>query len=540
MHFLFRYSIRRNNKPAGRCATLLVLTALGCFLQLPAVAETLTELGTAELQRAPHKYWAQGILFRDVLEKGPYGRDVSIGENKYVRVKGHELGVFYIPVNLRQAFDLLQLGNSYLFQGTVLNYKRDFVIVAQSMTGSIEKSPKVMEMIKTVGTPITSASQESENPAYQNFNKLLKNSQNALFTEADKMGVDMEDLFKPDADGKIPAPELVQGAIRRIERDQETTAFDILRNLVTAALYDEVLRRKQPAPVDSNSSEQIEALPETPAVQEKVPDADKLPENIITNQVLEPVATQEVSPMKAPVVISPEASEAEPASEPGFWERRRIHKAEKAAEKARQKELEAQKRQLREAQEAAERQEREKLEAAEKLQREQQKVEQEQIERAEKQRKAEEKAAAAEQKATERAEKKRLKDEEAARRKAAKVAEDERKATERAEQERQQAEEKARLKAEEEARDMAVEQEEPTPAPATSSLAPVEMQEDQLTALRSARNQLKKALDSGDQKEIQAAADQLRKAVAAARAATASPSPEAKPAKPAPDQAVGW
>ena len=139
--------IQRQSLESGR--RFLVLLFVAVIPLLGRAEEQYKSVETTDLLKAPQKYWARPIVFKDTLTEPPENASVDIEGRRYAEFSTREIGICYASAGLLPAMSGLEVKREYLFSGTIFQYRGQYVPVVQSYLPAMDKRELSNDM-KTV------------------------------------------------------------------------------------------------------------------------------------------------------------------------------------------------------------------------------------------------------------------------------------------------------------------------------------------------------------------------------------------------------
>jgi hypothetical protein len=150
------------------------------------------EVNAEDLLQNPQNFWSTGILVYDTLEELPSDRDERIAKKKYYKFKTRDIGKAYAGKDLYEMLATAQVGQEFVFSGTVLNHRREYIVVFQSATPTIEAIEEAP--IQDVDLVINQLESSTEDSLRQ-LSDFLKRTITALTGLSQSEGLPIEQLL---------------------------------------------------------------------------------------------------------------------------------------------------------------------------------------------------------------------------------------------------------------------------------------------------------------------------------------------------------
>ncbi len=266
------------------------------------------EVDAAELRDSPHRYWSRGVIFQDTLTRHPAGRTLRLDDRRFIEIRIDTIGEAYVDRDRADQFEELELDREYLFTGMVLSRTgRDFLM---------RRRRTEYYVTITDATPLAADTEETLTrmlrPDYDEvvpdvMKALLNRIQRQLLVYTEEHDMEIADLFDRDRPEHFDRTvELVRSTIRAFEREEETTSFIILSDLIYTLL---AMEYRQPPVIEE------EPVEEEPVDEELEPPG---PEPVTDEEVREEPVEEAIETPEPEVM-----TEEEPADPPprGFWRR---------------------------------------------------------------------------------------------------------------------------------------------------------------------------------------------------------------------------
>ena len=293
-------------------ALFLVVATLSATAQ-----ERFTPVDADDLIHSPQRYWAQAIMFRDVLVAPAKGSQLSIENRRYTEFTVKKLGACYASQDLVPLLDELPLNREYAFSGSVFQYRGRFYIIAQGATPVASTEAMYRELRASADETAV------DDDALKPISEILWKVQAEHMAYAKERKIPLCQLYDPTSEHYARALDITRSVILDEEQKSKTISAEILANYIGAALAKScpppvTTSAPPPAPEPAAAVEpQPEPVKEKPAKRErKKARTDKVepaPEETVTPPTAPAEPEPETAPMPEPVV---EPTPAPPAVEP--------------------------------------------------------------------------------------------------------------------------------------------------------------------------------------------------------------------------------
>lgn len=202
-----------------RVAMAAILSLSTAFAQ-----ERTSVVSASDLLRAPQRYWAQRVVFADMLKQFPAGGRVALDRRIYIPLQTAEAGRCYVPAELAPVFEQLPADRRYHFEGTVIQVGRRFYITVHGVAAAIEREDLKFEWPAVLGEPKERMREQALGPVLA----ILTEAEGALVAYAREKGVDPKTVFDPKSPHYPAAMTAVRAAIRDYEQRNRMPASEIL------------------------------------------------------------------------------------------------------------------------------------------------------------------------------------------------------------------------------------------------------------------------------------------------------------------------
>jgi hypothetical protein len=147
----------------------IILASLFAAMSIHAQEYLPVEL--SDLKASPQRYWAKGIVFRDVLKEKPGDRSTRINDRTIYRFQTEGIEEVFVFSESLDAIKKLKKGDEYLFSGTVAQRGRNYYVLVRDASAidesAAEKIPDILTEINL------------ENPTSQ-FNRVFVSLQQIM------------------------------------------------------------------------------------------------------------------------------------------------------------------------------------------------------------------------------------------------------------------------------------------------------------------------------------------------------------------------
>lgn len=225
---------------------LLFLFSLFALIVSKCFAQQFEQVKTEDLAKTPQRYWANGLVFRDVLESAPEPRVMELGKRhaQYVNLK--TLGRCYADTVITPALSDLKTGREYLFAGTVLQVDRTFCVVIQ---GLVAQARDLQTLPAELEQAVVTASNNTYQITFTRMNDMLNGIESDLVAYSNERQIPLSELFNPLSTNRERTIQIVQTAVQSMSDQLKTTPSDILNDFLTA-----ILAQRYPMPTNAMSS----------------------------------------------------------------------------------------------------------------------------------------------------------------------------------------------------------------------------------------------------------------------------------------------
>ena len=272
------------NRILRHCRFLLPALVL-CATLWRADAQEFKTTPAKEVAANPQRFWARGLVFRDVLTKAPGKDRETIGERTTYRFETKVVGECFAEEKIAPVLQEMEPGREYIFTGTVFSEKAGlfrrktrYLVVVEGVIAPAEHMGALTDSIEAAlanGSP--------DDPFVQRLNvlrELIVRVQEAMTTISATEQIDRNALLDPSSEH---AEKLAQAA-RRVVNDLEVESkvpgrehlAQILIGLV--ALKEGALQPPEapaPAPAVESAPPSVEQTPPEEPAPEAAPVAEE-------------------------------------------------------------------------------------------------------------------------------------------------------------------------------------------------------------------------------------------------------------------------
>jgi hypothetical protein len=294
-------------------------------MALPVRAQEYVPVDVNDVKVSPQRFWARGIVFRDVLKEHPGDRTLKIDGRTLTRLSTEKLGDVYAEEPLLTRIAHSPLDTEYLFSATISQREkksflifgggRKYIVTLRDMTDVSGSAASLPDQLANINRGLTT---NIYNRVFASLESIMADVQKDLFAYATSQNIPIETVFDVNAGHMAKVTSSIHAALRRAEQNSKTPVQEYLVNLIVAmmAMQNGYV---EPAP-------QVyvpEALPDEPSVIDtNALDASSWDLSVSTEP--EPAPEPEVEP--EPTVESEPAPETaaeidvEPVAEPALEE----------------------------------------------------------------------------------------------------------------------------------------------------------------------------------------------------------------------------
>ncbi len=263
------------NRILRRCRVLLPALVL-CALAWQAGAQEFKTTPAKEVAANPQRFWARGLVFRDVMTKAPGKDRETIGERTTYRFETKVVGECFAEEKIAPVLQEMEPGREYIFTGTVFSEKAGlfrrktrYVVVVEGVIAPAEQMGALTESIEAVlanGAP--------DNPFVQRLNtlrELIVRVQEAMTSISATEQIERGALFDPSSEHADKLAQVARRVVNDLEVESKVPGREHLAQLLIGlvALKEGALQ-PPPTPV-------AEPAPEPESV-EQAPPAEPAPE----------------------------------------------------------------------------------------------------------------------------------------------------------------------------------------------------------------------------------------------------------------------
>jgi len=283
---------------------LKTIGAMGMFGWLLATgitvqAQEYIPVEVKDLKDSPQRFWARGIVFRDVLQELPGTRTLRLNDRTITRFALKELGEVYAFEDLVARSSSLPLGAEYLFSGTVIQRGRNYLFVIKDISSINTNSASIPDQLATINRGLST---NVYNRVFAALEGIMAEIQNELFAYATSQNISMETVFDVSAGHMQKVTSSIHTALRRAEERSKMPAQEYLVSLIVAMM--------------AMQNGYVETAPK-PYVPEMKPAETPTAPMEITNEISESSwdqsTIQEIAPVVTPeITIEPEVVVEQP------------------------------------------------------------------------------------------------------------------------------------------------------------------------------------------------------------------------------------
>ena len=186
--------------------------------------DSYSKIDAASLVNSPQSSWARAILFSDVMEQVPAGRPERLDRKNFLPMKLKTAGTVWVPEALAAKFQVLKMGDTYSFAGTVDQISRRYYVIVDAcytVQTAENMSERWTDMLNPPAQSEASARADVSETAMQ---ALLLEAQNSLIKLAAENKTTVAQLIEKQTDGgqriaeEIVLNQKTTGAANDIER----------------------------------------------------------------------------------------------------------------------------------------------------------------------------------------------------------------------------------------------------------------------------------------------------------------------------------
>lgn len=203
-------------------------------------AQEYVPVEVTDVKDAPQRFWARGIVFRDVLKEHPGTTTLRVDDQTLTRFKLDTLGEVYAPAELVDRISSLPLDVEYLFSATVSQRGRTFLFLRRQKyvflikdvsvvtTDSVSIPDQLANMNRGLTTNIY-------NRVFASLEYIMADVEKDLFAYATSQNISMEKVFDVNAGHMARVTSSIHSALRRAEDRSKMPAQEFLVSLIVAS-----------------------------------------------------------------------------------------------------------------------------------------------------------------------------------------------------------------------------------------------------------------------------------------------------------------
>ncbi len=251
---------------------LMLVSAVSAVNAMEAEKE-YTTVEVQELAAYPYKYWAQGIVFNDVMSERQKPRKHRHEGILYISVQMETVGDCFIPAPVYdQMISKWKPGREYVISGTVLQtegglFKKERYLILCEGIG---------EVIREEGFTVTAEAGRAGSQNRVQFQTLLSRVFKNLSSMAASKGNDLSTLVHPDYEQRDEILSAIEKDIGVWTEEIELSAARVLATLLLNNMADELNRAaastrqgSSESPAVTNVDELVENSPPEQELDEK-------------------------------------------------------------------------------------------------------------------------------------------------------------------------------------------------------------------------------------------------------------------------------
>ncbi|MEM7393135.1 MAG: hypothetical protein AAF492_12390 [Verrucomicrobiota bacterium] len=194
------------------------------YAQRDKNAKPYKEVNIEDLKESPQNFWASGILFYDALTEIPAEKGVKINKKHYYPFTTETLGNCYAAEDLAEELRFGRLDTEYVFSGTVLNYRRDYIVVLHQATQVLEEQAQEEQSIDS----LISLFDESRENNLQQFSEFLKRALTSISGYAQSKELEVDQVLSPESEELKKIRGIIRKSLSTVEQENGNTANEIL------------------------------------------------------------------------------------------------------------------------------------------------------------------------------------------------------------------------------------------------------------------------------------------------------------------------
>ena len=259
--------------------------------------DSYSKIDAASLVNSPQSSWARAILFSDVMEQVPAGRPERLDRKNFLPMKLKTAGTVWVPEALAAKFQVLKMGDTYSFAGTVDQISRRYYVIVDACYAVQTAEDMSERWTDMLNPPAQSPGSAQADVSETSMQALLLEAQNSLIKLAQDNNTTVAQLIEAQTDGgQRIAEEIVASALQGELKAQNKTAEELMIGSVLALLQKQAVLAESQKIAEENA-----ALPPSAQSQEPLPAATELAPTE-TAAVVEKV---EIAPVEQPAAEPP-------------------------------------------------------------------------------------------------------------------------------------------------------------------------------------------------------------------------------------------
>ena len=285
------------------------------------LAQEYIPVEVKDLKDSPQRFWARGIVFRDVLKEHPGSSTMRLDDRTITRLVLGTLGEVYAPAELVDRLSALPLDTEYLFSATVsqrgrkyfFQARQKYVVLIKDVAPGSTNSTSIPDQLAKIDMGLST---NIYNRVFASLEGIMAEVQKDLFAYATTQNIPIETLFDVNAGHIAKVSTSIHAALRRAEERSKMPAQEYLVSLIIAMMAAQN-GYVQPAPKPYIPEATPVTAAEPPMVLSSEPSESSW--DLSTVPAVSPEVAQEVAPDVAPEVaaepevVAPPAAETQPA-----------------------------------------------------------------------------------------------------------------------------------------------------------------------------------------------------------------------------------
>jgi len=213
---------------------LWMVVAAAWMIDSPvARAQDYVPVQISDIKNSPQRYWAKGIVFRDVLTEAPQKKRRSIDDRDVTRFYTEQIGELYAEDGVLETLRALPVDREYLFAGTVGQRGRNYYVVVQRVAGQVDPELNFQEQLRALNLANPT---NVYNMAIQTLFGIMREVEADLTGYAAPQNLEVGQLFDVNSEHYGRISTSVRNVLRRVEDQSKMPSSEFLVNLIISMM----------------------------------------------------------------------------------------------------------------------------------------------------------------------------------------------------------------------------------------------------------------------------------------------------------------